>query len=318
MATAASTRVLTVRFRSLIEYWHLLSLDAPTVAALWACALCIASGTSIRCSSIIFLALGTWLLYASDRILDGMREADVQRLRDRHYFHREHRKRFAIAAVVVCLLLLALAIGFLSRRALREFSMVLIAALGYFILVHRKDAGTVSWLPKEFAVGVVFAAAVGVPAWAQLPASSTRVLACCPALLAALFWLNCVAIESWESRPTAISNKVSKAASGSDRRWRSAVSPDRVVVLMSTAVALVAAFLVGTASRAGQASIFFPIYLSVMVSAAMLFQLDRMRYRFSLLRMRIAADAVLLTPLIFVILPRVLSSFGPAILLRVA
>ena len=54
-----------------LRYWHLLSLDAPTVAGLW----CWAFGRAVRLHLSprlpVALALGTWLFYVADRLLDA-------------------------------------------------------------------------------------------------------------------------------------------------------------------------------------------------------------------------------------------------------
>jgi hypothetical protein len=198
VATAASTSVFTFGSRSPLEYWHLLSLDAPTVAVLWACILCNATHVAVPLSGVLFLGLGTWLLYAADRVLDGIRPWDSTQLRERHYFHQTHLKAFKIAGIAVVGVLFLL-LSRLPEKSLSSFSLVFIAAVGYFVLVHWGAPAIRRWLPKEFAVGAVFASAVAVPAWSQLrPEFQRSHLLAVASLSAALFWLNCAAIESWE------------------------------------------------------------------------------------------------------------------------
>ncbi len=52
-------------------YWHLLSLDAPTVAVLWAWSFDRAVGCPTPSVRSPCSALGTWLIYVADRLLDA-------------------------------------------------------------------------------------------------------------------------------------------------------------------------------------------------------------------------------------------------------
>jgi len=307
VATAASTHILTASSRSPIEYWHLLSLDAPTVAALWACALCTATHVVIPVPSILLLVLGTWLFYVADRILDSIRPADQLRLRERHSFHWAHRRLFVLVGLPVLFSLAWLSVSYLPRRSLQDSSQVLAAALAYFVVVHWGGAVIKRWFPKEMAVGVVLAAAVSVPAGSQLPSGLARShFLAGVALLSALFWLNCFAIESWESGPRkdplalrndALNGHESRPA----RAWLAGNVRFVAFAVMATAAGFVAEDL-----RHHKAFTASSIYFSILISAAILFYLDGAQTRLSALRLRIAADAALLTPLLFLMLPRLL------------
>jgi hypothetical protein len=92
--------------------WHVCSLDAPTVAVLWALAVAHLAGVALRLVELLVLGLGTWIVYVLDRVLDGMgrrgNDADLRQvghaaqqgrggwpepvLRERHYFHARHRR----------------------------------------------------------------------------------------------------------------------------------------------------------------------------------------------------------------------------------
>lgn len=308
MATVASPSVvLKVSTRSPVEYWHLLSLDAPTVAALWACALCIAAGVSIPVPSILFIALGTWLIYVADRILDGIKPPDPMRLRERHHFHHAHRRVFGVVSGAVVVVLAVLAVGYLPPQMRLDFSLVLIAALGYFGVVHCQRRVIRRWFPKEMAVGVVFAAAVAVPAWSELRSNLARHdFLAGVALLAALFWLNCVAIEAWESRSGEHSNSRVKETANGEERWLAGAWPAGRVRGLAVAVGIAAVTCVAGQRRSGAALVLPSIYFFILISASILFYLDGAPNRLTPLRLRIAADAALLTPLLILVLPRVL------------
>ena len=187
----------------MLRYWHLLSLDAPTVAALW----CWAFGRAVRLhlspSLPIALALGTWLFYVADRLLDA-RLAPAAALKERHRFHDQHRRRFVAAAIPV-LLLLAVLVARMPRSLIAAYCVLGAFSLLYLGLVHlplRMRGSSLRSFPKEFAVAMLFAAATALPAWDEARRSAVApqhhpLLFLCP-LFAALCWLNCVAIEDWE------------------------------------------------------------------------------------------------------------------------
>ena len=71
---------------ALAVHWHLLSLDAPTVAALWCWSFARVAHIDLPGEAPLLLALGTWLVYVADRILDGLDRAKHAHMRERHHF----------------------------------------------------------------------------------------------------------------------------------------------------------------------------------------------------------------------------------------
>jgi hypothetical protein len=283
----------------ILERWHLLSLDAPTVAALWCWFFARAMRIDLPWHAPLLLALGTWFVYAADRILDGSRANPSSPLRERHRFHARHRGAFLAAGVIGGCALLWLIAARMTANARFEDAVVFSAALLYLVLVHQPPLGAVSWptpnrLPKELAVGVVFAAATAVPAWSRLHSERQRLFPAV-ALFAALCWLNCVAIERWEN--LAPDEQLRSPDAHPSTRW--AVEHFRAVALVWAAVA--AAF-----ASASIASIprTLAVYLALTTSALCLAAIDLYREKLSSLHLRIAADAALLTPLIFLPLLR--------------
>jgi hypothetical protein len=274
------------RLYNLAEWWHLLSLDAPTVAALWSWFFARAMHLHLPFLQAVFLALGAWFLYVTDRILDGLRQRQDE-LRERHHFHARHRTAFLGAASLVLVLLAWFVITRMRPEALRDDLWVGIFVLLYLFAVHRRTNSApigASRLPKEFAVAVLFAAATAVPAWSRL--GTTRGIALekeqlAPAVVffALLCWINCVSIEKWEAGNL-----------HSTTRWASLhLRPIvTIIALFSLAAALLAP------SRGLMA-----VYLAALLSSALLFVLDARSSHFSPLHLRIAADAALLTPLAF-------------------
>jgi hypothetical protein len=269
---------LAQRLYNLAEWWHLLSLDAPTVAALWAWFFLSAMHLHLPILPPLFLALGTWLLYVADRILDGLRQRQAD-LRERHHFHARHRTAFLWAAALMVVLLAWFVLTRMRPEALRDDSWIGVFALLYLFAVHRRTHA--SWLPKELAVAILFAAATAVPAWSRLGASNGGKEQLAPAVIffALLCWINCVSIQKWEA-----------GNSHSTTRWASLHL--RPIVTMIALFSLAAAVL--APSRGLMA-----VYLAALLSSGLLIALDARRTHFSPLHLRIAADAALLTPLAF-------------------
>jgi hypothetical protein len=276
----------------ILERWHLLSLDAPTVAALWSWFFAQAVHIDLPWHAPLLLALGTWLIYVADRILDGTRSGASKPLRERHYFHANHRKAFLIASAAVGCTLLWLIIARMSANARFEDTILFAAALLYLVLIHKPRVGGTSWLPKELAVGIVFAAASAVPAWSRLNSSRDGLFPAI-ALFAALCWLNCVAIERWENLTP--QGQLQPADAHRTTEWAAShfQGTAAVLALISMALAVVSQKRLSPVSSSGA------LYLAAAISALALGLIDRRRKDFSALQLRIAADLALLTPIVF-------------------
>lgn len=303
VAVALSTQPVALaarqrRWRLLFpaECWHLLSLDAPTVAALWAWSIGRAAHIAISADSLLLLFLGTWLLYVADRLLDGFHQ-DSARLRERHLFYRRHRLAAMAAAVPVAGVLGWLVVLHMLDRARRADLALFALAAAYFALVHLRGRAIERWFPKELLVGVIAAMAVAVPAWAR----STRghggeIFAVFIALFTSVCWLNCVAIEKWEGPGAAASRGahiVDPTTQWGQRRLRH----------VGAVIAIAAVFAAGAFLGLGDATA-AALCLAGAASAALLALLDILRSRGSVsaFHLRIAADVALLTPLLFVVL----------------
>jgi hypothetical protein len=190
--------------KALLRYWHLLSLDAPTVAALWCWAFGRADRLRLGPWLPAALALGTWLFYVADRLLDA-RLSPQSALQERHRFHDRHRQWF-LAAAAPAALVLAILVVRMPHSLLLSYCVLGMLSLGYLGLVHLPlETHDISLpaFPKEFVVALLFAAASALPAWdaarrraAGMPRHHPFLLLC--PLFAGLCWLNCIAIEDWE------------------------------------------------------------------------------------------------------------------------
>lgn len=272
-----------------LRLWHLTSLDAPTVAVTWLLAFAWMAHIALPLWLPTVLALAAWSFYIADRLLDartGLQGSSDSRspssspLRPRHYFHWKHRRAFLPIAVATALVALGLALRSMPIAARARNSVLALAATAYFTSVHglRRLGAWRIRLPKELLVGILFTLACTLPVWTR---SAHRELLVAPILVySALAWLNCLAIETWES----------------GHRLRTFIFRGaliQAVVAFSAAAVCVTLHQPRPALLLGAAA----------VSAILLALLDRNRAKFAPTTLRSAADLVLLTPLPLLLLP---------------
>jgi hypothetical protein len=275
-----------------LQLWHLASLDAPTVAVVWALAFAWAVGVHLATWVAPLLACGTWTVYVGDRLLDAyraIRSQDLRALRERHYFHWRHRRSLIPAACITTAIAVALIVVRMPAGIRHRDSVLAAAALVYFSGVH-STARLPVWLrnlvsrklvsrkfvTKELLVGLLFTAGSIAPAIARVHFVDWPLRACF-AIFVLLAWANCSAIESWES---------SRMSLG---------------VLRRTTVLALACF----AASGALASVNWrlsALACSAGISALLLALLDRKRAAISPLTLRALADLALLTPLLAVLL----------------
>jgi hypothetical protein len=262
-----------------LALWHLLSLDAPTVAALWVCFIARASHISLPLAAPAAMALAVWILYAADRLLDAARPGAPDDLEARHLFHSRHQQRFLIGIALAAATLAAL-LHALDPAAIRLYLIEGALLAGWFVILHATRSA--HRLPKEIAVGIFFSAAIFIPTVARSPSLHASLL---PAaiLFAALCSLNCLFIYAWE-HPTPTPARAPHPTT----RLAIAHLPALTVVAIIAAAGLA---LLGVACAK-------PIAAACAFSTALLLALHRNRRHLSRTGLRAAADLALLTPLL--------------------
>lgn len=284
---ATTTQIAApARAASPLALWHLLSLDAPTVAVLWTWLIARSAGIRLPIASPLAMALAVWIVYAADRLLDASHAGhigDSSELEARHRFHHRHRRAFSI-----CIASASIAIGsmlpLLDPAALRLYLFEGALLIGWFVLLHATHSA--HRLPKEIAVGIFFSAAVFIPTVARNPASRME-LAPAAILLAALCALNCLFIYAWE-HDEFTAPYTSAPPHPTTRFALDHLSP-LAIALASSGLAL--AFFAHGAVR--------PIAGACVLSAVFLLALDHYRNTISRIHLRASADLALMTPLLF-------------------
>jgi len=313
----------TAARHSPLALWHLLSLDAPTVATLWTYFIARTAGIHLRWQSPAAMFVAVWMLYAADRLLDARTDQDLE---ERHRFHYRHRKTF-LTAIAAAAPVLALLLHQLPTATLHLYTLLATLVGTWLLIIHiqptiPKDRhpeavlSEVEWtkdlrilsaeatiqrnnarLPKELAVGLCFPAAVFIPTVAAAPQLRLALLA--PAFcFAAVCTLNCLFVYAWEH--PAPRNKAHATT-----RW----GTNHLVALSLFAIA----FAIGTLwvphislLRCGFSQLHCTIGLTTTkipiacaLSTLTLLALHHQRKHITPTNLRALVDAALLTPLLF-------------------
>lgn len=269
------------RARSVLAMWHLLSLDAPTVAAVWTMFVARAVGVRLPWGEPAAMFVAVWMIYAADRLLDaraleGNRHGLPDGLEERHRFHHEHRSAF-LGVIAFAALALVMLLHRIDLAALRLYAL-LAALLGVWMLLIHARALSARRLPKELAVGLFFPAAVFIPTVARVPALRLSLLPVA-ILFAGVCALNCLLLYAWE-------HPVDRSAAHATTRWATH-HPDALAGVLLLVAAGEAAW-----QHGGPA-------LACGLSIALLWTLDRLHGHFKAVHVRAAADLILLTPLLW-------------------
>lgn len=265
-----------------------LSLDAPAVAVLWQ--LLFARTFHVELSPVItiLLALVVWLIYVADRVLDTLKASSNGIEAPRHLFYRRHLWAFLPPFCAVFLLTAWMSLTELDMRTFRNGLVILLAVGVYLLMTHFLSPGR-ERLPKEMLVGVLFALGTCFPVWEHVPSGFTAMLA--PYLIfTVLCWLNCVAIEFEEW------SRLRNGEFGSPHPWTLWMGRNFMLIMFATAVVTVCLFATGF----GRSS--WELLASELLSAV---ALGLFRYKEGSLstgKFRVLMDLALFTPLLFLAL----------------
>jgi hypothetical protein len=266
-----------------LTLWHLLSLDAPTIAALWTWFIASANHLHLPAVSIVAMFLAVWMLYAADRLLDArnIEASSTGDLEARHYFHNRHRSAF-LTGILAASITLAILLPHHEPQAIHLYLILGGLLFGYFILIHATSSA--HRLPKEIAVGLFFAAATFIPTVARHPDLRLPLLPFA-LLFAALCSLNCLFIYAWEhdhSQDNHPAHVITRLAL-------------RNLPLLTTLLTLSATALTLFDHQAP-----WPIPCATAISATLLLLLHNRRLATAPITLRAAADLALTTPILLV------------------
>lgn len=259
-----------------------LSLDAPAVVAAWQWLFATLAGVHIRWPEVIVVSASVWLAYAADRWFEA-RMLPVGQIRTRRLrFYHDHTKGVALVWLVVFVVDMTVAFGWLTRREIFAGVLLLTPTLLYLLshqLAHRDSPWRV---PKEICIATLIAGGACVFVLAHATPGD-RGLAGAILLFATLCFSNVTLIGVWEAEVDATQGQVTLA-----RQFRWAPLLSRSLPWLVAAVAL-SWHGRGLDRLAGA---------SVAAAAIALGIVDRIERRAGRQVARVLADLVLLTPLV--------------------
>ena len=262
---------------------HLLSLDAPLVAVVWQG--CWARSAHVRLSWChpCVLGLGVWLIYLVDRLADCARAVPGDPVTARHAFHARWRVGLSSLAATAAATLVLLTPHVLSRAEFLHGLLLLALAGVYAWLIHgRKQQGWAACLPKEAAVGSMFAAGTAFFPWCQ-GAMDRLDLSAGAVIFGGLCFCNCALITVWERHAQDVRNRSSLL-----NAFPRLAARLRPLCLALAGLAGIGLLVTGS-----------PSFLALALGGLFLAALDRHRGRIAPDALRVLADVALLTPLLF-------------------
>jgi hypothetical protein len=265
---------------------NLLSLDAPLVAIVWQEAFSRGLGIRLGIMPRLVTAGSVWLAYAGDRLLDGEAIGAGHLATPRHLFAHRHKTPLTLAWLCAFVVFLWCALFRMNPDLVRSGLLLASAVSAYFVAVHWPGWRFSAAGLKELFVGSLFAIGSVTFVLARgggLPLSGLPVLT----LFALVCILNCCGIGSWEAELDRRQNQVSMALK------RPGLQRAYPALAMGVALAGFAGSMLTSVPALR------PVYLSVTASAFLLAALDHFSFVFDANELRVAADAVLLTPLLF-------------------
>lgn len=261
---------------------NLLSLDAPVIAVLWLHLFAVCSGIRVSFLARLTLGLVVWLIYAADRLFDGMRSSALALQSPRHRFYRAHRKVLLPCFVGVLVLTAGICLE-LDLRTLLFGVLLMLVIAGYFVIVHYA-APLGRWhFPKETVVAIVFGVGTFSPALIHAHGLSTA-MAISLGLFVMLCWLNLVLIEYAEwvrlRRRLQETPHVSTVAGG------------KHLLAIGIVLAIASLWLMEPTGFRADRSVLCAISLSALAMAGLGFYWSKL----STNAVRVLADATMLTP----------------------
>jgi hypothetical protein len=290
-----------------IGFWHLASLDAPTVAVVWSLAFAWAGRVHLPLWMPLLLALASWSVYVVDRLLDaraGLHGPARRALRERHRFHWRHRQALLPMAILAACAAAGIILALMPPMARARDSVLAAAALAYLSGVHSERSAhrpPIRWprsFPaKEFLVGVLFTGGCALPAWHlphafAWPGYGVWTFWIPASYFAALAWLNCSAIAHWEAT---VKPRATRFANPQQPHRNREPEPSAIFFMGASLACGGLALAVAGASMHPRSA---ALLACGSVSALLLALLDRSRAQFTAIALRAAADLVLLTPLL--------------------
>ena len=262
---------------------NLLGLDAPAVAVAWQWLFARAFGADLPPVFHIILGLSVWCVYLADRLYDAFRAPPASGQTDRLLFTKRHFTVLSVAAIAAALANSLLIICNVPRPLMLTGALTAALLIIYYILRIKGSVRLALAIPREVLCGMIFGLGCVIAPHAFLPHWHGADYFTATILLGLLCSANCALISHWEKEEDRAGNDHSMASLPSPILPYMAHALTNLTVL-AAAMSLLGAWRIHLAVAAGALSLRFMLGSGENVSRRAL---------------RVLADVVLLTPLIF-------------------
>lgn len=262
---------------------NLLGLDAPAVAVAWQWLFAGVFGANLPPVFHLILGLSVWCVYLADRLYDTTRAPETGVQTDRLRFTKRHFAVLSTVAAAAAIANLFLIIRHVPRP-LMVTGLITASLLGVYYLIRLKGSARIaSAVPREILCGMIFGLGCVIAPHAFLPSGGGSKFVVAAIFLGLVCSASCVLISVWEKE---------EDIAGNDRSM--ATSSSRIIPHMANV-------LTGLILLVAVMAFFGPwrIHLAVCLSALALRMMLHFEDRLSQRTLRVLADAVLLTPLLF-------------------
>jgi hypothetical protein len=264
---------------------NVLGLDAPVVAVAWQWLFARVFGADLPAVFHLILGLSVWCVYLADRLYDSIRAPSIGSQTDRLGFTQRHFAGLLCVALTAAVANLFLIIRYVPRSLILT-GLITAALLGVYYLIRLKgNARLASAAPREILCGMIFGLGCVIAPHAFL-AKGGWDYSFAAILLGFVCSANCILISVWEKEEDIACNSHSIAS-----------SPSRLIPHLAHALTGLI-ILAATMAFIGPWQIHFAVCLSALSLRMMLHFENRLSKR----TLRVLADAVLLSPLLFAFL----------------
>jgi hypothetical protein len=264
---------------------NLIGLDSPLVAVSWQAMFAKISGADLPWFIHLILGLSTWCIYLADRIIDVMR-TDQLAVTSRHRFTQRHRNKLMGLLIIISICNLALIIEFLPHQLWVSGLITLGLIAIYYLIRLTRLKNIITLIPREIMCGMLFALgcaiaphAYATSLWLNHPTLFIPVI-----LFGCVCSGSCILISIWEKDAdtlTADPSIISTHASFIPHLAKSLACLTVITLALSC-------------------FLHWQVFLSIGISAILLLIALNQQSQISPLNRRVLADAVLLSPLIFI------------------
>ena len=270
---------------SLVAWPNLIGLDSPIVAVCWQAMFAKIAGIELPWFISLILGLSTWCIYLADRITDVLRNPQ-HAATSRHCFTRRHIHKLIALLLFISICNLFLITQYLPNNLI-IYGCATLGLIGIYYLIRlTKLKNVITLIPREVICGMLFAlgCAIAPYAYSTTPWIDTPEIFLPVILFGVDCSASCILISIWEKEADAEASDLS------------IVTTHTNFIPYLTSILTCLAFISSTLA----CFFYWQVFLAVALSAILLKLALHYQDRIAPIHLRVLADAVLLTPLLFI------------------